>query len=120
MTVDKLVKIRREVEWETRNRITRSRIRDLHGQPEFCQEEGKDYQDLEDLQLLGPGNTELPNQGRIRSNKNAAIRGSGESRIRSIYHTRRQGRKSWDMLIGTTYQLTSGEQQFSLKKIRNR
>ena len=36
-------------------------------------EEGKDYQDLEDLQLLGPGNTELPNQGIIRINKNAGI-----------------------------------------------
>ena len=36
-------------------------------------EEGRDYQYLEDLQLLGPGNTELPNQGRIRINKNAGI-----------------------------------------------
>ena len=31
-------------------------------------EEGKDYQHLEDLQLLGPENTESPNQGRIRTN----------------------------------------------------
>ena len=66
-------------------------------------EEGRDYQYLEDLQLLGPGNTELPNQGRIRINKNAGIQLTEDVErvgFEACIVPDAKGDKSWDMLIG--------------------
>ena len=66
-------------------------------------EEGRDYQYLEDLQLLGPGNTKLPNQGRIRINRNAGIQLTEDVErvgFEACIVPDSKGEKSWDMLIG--------------------
>ena len=74
--------------------------------------EGRDYEYIEDLRLLGPGDNEIPNKGTVRIKPHAGLQLNNKVQrigMEACIVDNPRGDRSWDLLIGNDLPLQLGK-----------